>query len=33
VLLNAAVAAVLSPVFNAIASDRVADETAAADYV
>jgi solute:Na+ symporter, SSS family len=32
VLLNAAVAAVLSPVFNAISSDRMSDETAAADY-
>ncbi len=33
VLLNAIVAAILSPVFNAISSDRTADATAAADYV
>jgi solute:Na+ symporter, SSS family len=32
VLLNAGVAAVLSPVFNAISNDRLSDETAAADY-
>jgi SSS family solute:Na+ symporter len=33
VLLNAAVAAVLSVVFNATASDRARDETNAAEYV
>ena len=33
VVLNALVATVLSPVINAISSDRAADETVAADYV
>jgi SSS family solute:Na+ symporter len=33
VVLNAVIAAVLSPVFNAISSDRTSDATAAADYV
>jgi solute:Na+ symporter, SSS family len=32
VLLNAVMAAVLSPVFNAISDDRLSDETAEADY-
>jgi hypothetical protein len=31
-VLNALVAAVLSPVINAICSDRARDETAVADY-
>jgi SSS family solute:Na+ symporter len=32
VILNAVVATILSPVFNAISSDRAADATVAADY-